>query len=233
VLAIETSTMMGGVAVMDEERGLLSEVRASVKAGHSERLMAECDHALQAAGVALGDLGALAVAIGPGSFTGLRIGLATAKGLAFGAGLRVVGVPSLEAMAWNLGLASWALASGPVCPMFDARRGQVWTAVFAPTPEGGMRRMVPEGAMHVRELLALVGGGERVVFAGEGAVLYRDEIASALGGRAVFAPPHLDAPSPAAVASLGIRLALAGEWADPSALAPRYIRKSGAETPPP
>ena len=117
ILAIETSTMLGGVAVMDDVKGLLVEVRASVKTGHSGKLMPEIDDALKRASLGIGDIDALCVTTGPGSFTGLRIGLSTVKGLAYSTGLPVVAVPTLEALAWN-----FPDFPCPVCPMLDARK---------------------------------------------------------------------------------------------------------------
>jgi tRNA threonylcarbamoyladenosine biosynthesis protein TsaB len=223
VLSIETSTMLGGVAVMDSEAGLLAEVRVNVKAGHSERLMAEVDQALRACGLGLDDLEVLSVAVGPGSFTGLRIGLGTAKGLAFRSGLRIAAVPSLEAFAMN-----FPFSAHPVCPMLDARKGEVYAGVFLNDGDE-TRRLVPETSAKAAELAGRLTGHERVVFAGEGAVIYREEILRALGGRALFAPPHLNVPSPASVAALGLRVAVKGNFEDPASLSPFYIRKSEAE----
>src|SRR5512140_2634782 len=101
ILAIETSTMLGGVAIMDEAEGLVIEVRLNVKTAHSERLMTGIDHALKQSGTAVSDIDVFGVATGPGSFTGLRIALSTVKGFAYATGKPVVSVPTLEAFAWN------------------------------------------------------------------------------------------------------------------------------------
>src|SRR5574341_1913357 len=101
VMGIETSTMQGGVALVSEQ-GLLSEYLLNVKATHTERLLPSIDQVLRDAGNTLDQVEGLAVAVGPGSFTGLRIGLSTAKGLAAAAGTPLVGVPSLRALAWGL-----------------------------------------------------------------------------------------------------------------------------------
>jgi tRNA threonylcarbamoyladenosine biosynthesis protein TsaB len=223
VLSIETSTMLGGVAVLDSDVGLLAETKVSVKTGHSERLMSEVDQALRACGLGLGDLDAVAVAVGPGSFTGLRIGLSTAKGLAFRTGLNIVAVPTLEAFAMN-----FPFSAHPVCPMLDARKGEVYAGVFVSGSEGA-RRLVPETSVRADELAMRLKGHEKVVFAGEGALIYREAITRAFQGEALFAPPHLNVPSPASVASLGLKKALDGEFSEPAALSPFYIRKSEAE----
>jgi len=223
VLAIETSTMVGGVAVMDSSRGLLSEVRARVKAGHSGKLMEEIDMALRAASLSLSDIGALCVTTGPGSFTGLRVGLSTVKGLSFSTGLPVVAVPTLEAMAWN-----FPRHPRPVCPMLDARKKEVYAALFD-TSSGALRRLMNEASIAARELAEALKAYGEVMLLGQGAEVYRRVFEEALGGRALFAPPHLTESSAASVAELGMGKALRGEFSEPASLRPFYIRKSEAE----
>lgn len=223
VLAIETSTMLGGVAVMDSEKGLLAEARVSVRAALSERLMTAVDFVLGQSNLDLGNMDALAVSVGPGSFTGLRIGLGTVKGLAFATGLPVVAVPTLEAYAMCLPYCRY-----PICPMLDARKKEVYAAVFS-HGEDGLRRILPERAVRAGDLAAMLTEYEAVVFVGQGAELYRREIEERMGPGALFAPPRLMTPSPAAVAEAGLARALRGEYSDPAALSPFYIRKSEAE----
>lgn len=222
VLAIETSTMLGGVAVVGDE-GLVVELRVNVRAAHSARLMSELDHALAASGLTLREVDALAVASGPGSFTGLRIGLGTAKGLSFATGLPVVSVPTLEAFAWE-----FPFSGHPVCPMLDARKKEVYAGVFQRRGQE-MERLLPETSIRARDLALSLKGHEKIVFAGQGAVLYAADIREALGDKALFAPSHLMVPSPAAVAWLGLRKAARGEFSDPATLSPTYLRKSEAE----
>lgn len=224
ILAIETSTMLGGAAVMDSGAGLLAEVRVNVKAAHSERLMSEVDYVLAQASCAVQDMDALAVATGPGSFTGLRIGLSTVKGLAFATGLPVVAVPTLEAFA-----SCFPYSACPVCPLLDARKKEVYAALFA-YEEGALKKLMPETAIKASELAVRLSGHGAVLFTGQGADIYREDITRVMGDRAVFAPAHLMAPSPAAVGWLGLGKALGGEFSDPAALSPFYIRKSEAET---
>jgi len=223
ILAIETSTMLGGVAVMDDARGLLSESRSAVKAGHSGRLMPEIDTALNRVSLTLADIDALCVTTGPGSFTGLRIGLSTVKGLAYSTGLPVVAVPTLEAFAWNL-----PAFAHPVCPMLDARRKEVYAGVFDTQGET-ITRLMEETSIKPDALASELKKYKKVMLVGEGAVLYKEVFMSALGQSALFAPAHLMVPSPASVAELGLKMALKGEFEDPATLSPRYIRKSEAE----
>ncbi len=117
ILAIETSTMLGGVAILDEYEGLIAEARLNVKSTHSERLMTAINHTLAQSDLRLSDIDAFAVAIGPGSFTGLRIALSTAKGLVYATGKPFVTVPTLEAFAWNFPFTRY-----PVCLMLDLIR---------------------------------------------------------------------------------------------------------------
>ena len=116
ILAIDTSTMLGGIAIMDESL-LIAESRLNVKSTHSERLMTEIEHCLKQSGVKISDIDVFAVATGPGSFTGLRIGLSTVKGFSYATGKPIVSVPTLEALAWNFPYSRY-----PVCTMLDARK---------------------------------------------------------------------------------------------------------------
>src|SRR5690242_19383342 len=124
VLALETSTLAGGVALMDGER-LVAEYVLDVGVTHSERLLAVIDRVLADARWAPRDLEGLAVSIGPGSFTGLRVGVSTVKGLAWALGLPIAAVPTLDAMAAAVPSSAW-----PVCPILTARRGEVYASLY-------------------------------------------------------------------------------------------------------
>jgi tRNA threonylcarbamoyladenosine biosynthesis protein TsaB len=240
ILAIDTSTMLGGIAITDDSLGLIAEVRLNVKSTHSERLMTEIDHILTQAGLTLSDMDVFAVAIGPGSFTGLRIGLSTVKGLSYATGKPIVSVPTLEALAWNFPYCNY-----PVCTMLDARKKEVYAALFL-WDNNGFIRLIDEVAINVLEFLKrfdennppsppLSKGGlgglshKRVIFTGEGALLYRDKIIEGMGGKAIIAPYDKMIPSPANVASLGIKKAQEGKFSEPISLVPFYIRRSEAE----
>jgi tRNA threonylcarbamoyladenosine biosynthesis protein TsaB len=239
ILAIETSTMLGGIAIADDTAGLIAEVRLNVKSTHSERLMTEINHVLQQSGLTSHDIDTFGVAIGPGSFTGLRIGLSTAKGFSYATGKPIVSVPTLEAFAWN-----FPYCRSPVCIMLDARKGEVYAALFQWT-EDGFVRLVGEVSARVEKLVEKITSGihplpsaktreemsgeERILFAGEGALLYRSKIEEMIGEKAVFAPLEKMVPSPANVASIGIQKALKGEFSEPVSLVPVYMRRSEAE----
>jgi tRNA threonylcarbamoyladenosine biosynthesis protein TsaB len=224
ILAIETSTLFGGLALMDSETGLMAEVRMSVKASHSERVMLNVDHVLKETGLSVGDLDAIAVSTGPGSFTGLRIAMSTAKGLSFASGVNVVGIPTLEAFAWALPLSCY-----PVCPMLDARRKEVYAGVFRINAGTRLERIMSETPIKPSYLADKLKELGPVVLMGQGAVFYKKVFEDSLGENAHFAPQHLMAPSPAALAYAGLKRVLAGDFDDPATIAPLYIRKSEAE----
>jgi tRNA threonylcarbamoyladenosine biosynthesis protein TsaB len=232
ILAIETSTLLGGVAVTDSSSGLIAEIRLNVKSTHSERLMTEVDHLLTRSMLTVSDIDAFAVSVGPGSFTGLRIGISTAKGFCCATGKPVVAVPTLEAFAWNFPFSRY-----PVCTLLDARKKEVYAALFR-WVDGGFVRLIDETSAKVETLLEKMkaegrrgdrGLFEKIVFAGEGVLLYAKEIKDALGEKAIFAPFDRMVPSPSVVASAGLRKALREEFSEPVGLVPLYIRRSEAE----
>jgi tRNA threonylcarbamoyladenosine biosynthesis protein TsaB len=221
VMGIETSTLRGGVALVSEQ-GVLSEHLFHVRATHAERLLPSIDRLLSEAGLALPELDGIAVAIGPGSFTGLRIGLSTAKGLAAAAGKAIVGVPTLEAMAWTV-----PFCAHPVCPVLDARKGEIYAALFRHQGERAIRLM-DDAALSPEELIARIH--EPTVFLGDGLAAYGEVLKRRLNELLLLPPLSLRGGGrPAAVAELGLRRLLAGEADDVVRLRPRYVRPSEAE----
>ena len=220
VLGVETSSLQGGVALVGE-RGLVAEYILNIEIKYSERLLPAIDRILVDAGLVVADLGGLAVAIGPGSFTGLRIGLSTAKGLAAASALPLVGVPTLPALAWGLPFACY-----PICPILDARKGEVYCAMFR-WAGGALAQVMEDAALAPAALAARIT--EPTIFVGEGVTVYGEFLGRTLGPRALFAPPPLAGARPAAVAALGREQLLRGERDDPAALIPRYLRPSEAE----
>lgn len=221
VLGIETSTPQAALALIDGDT-LVAEARLPTRTGEAERLLPAINGLLADAGLALRDLGGLAVAIGPGSFTGLRIGLATVKGLALGGGLAVVGVPSLDALAWQV---AWPATA--VVPLLDARRGELYGARFEPDGAGGVRRAGPDLALDAAGVDRLVGDATALLV-GPGAEAWREELSACLGPRGRFAPAGVVTPRGLAVARLAA-IRLAGGEVDPvERLVPRYVRGFGA-----
>lgn len=213
LLAVETSTLAGGVALLEGER-LRGEYLLDVNATHSERLMPAIDRLLADAGWTAADLQGLAVAVGPGSFTGLRIGLSTVKGLALALKLPIAPVPTLDAMA-----AALPFAGLPVCPVLDARKGEVYGCLYL-WDGTGMRRQWEYLALAPAALAARLT--EPAILLGDGARLIQTP-------HARLAPPHRRLPSPSAVGVLGLERLAAGQTVGAGDLVPIYLRPSEAE----
>jgi tRNA threonylcarbamoyladenosine biosynthesis protein TsaB len=233
ILAADTTTSILAIAVCEwgaplafrEAAGIAAEVVVECGRAHSERLLEATDWVLRQAGCGLDDMDALAISVGPGSFTGVRIGVAAFKGLAFGGGpsgknLPLVPVPTLDAMT-RVGVFS----DGVVCPMLDARMHEVYGAVYR-FREGGRERIAPDRVCPVERMIEAIE--EPALFLGDGADLYRDRILAARPD-ARFAPPHCSVPRAAAVAAEAVYLLDAEVCTDPALVVPVYLRKSQPE----
>jgi tRNA threonylcarbamoyladenosine biosynthesis protein TsaB len=216
LLAIETSTLAGSVALLDGDR-VVGETLLDIRLTHSERLMAMVDRLLRDCDLPPQGLEALAVAVGPGSFTGLRVGIATAKGLALALGLPVAPVPTLDAMASTL-----PFADAPVCPLLDARKGEVYLSLYVWTHDR-MERQWGYLALPPRQAVERLT--PPVILLGDGVAACRPYLAR--GAR--VAPPARSIPSAAVVGQLGQALLEAGGGVSPDALAPLYLRPCEAE----
>lgn len=240
ILAFDTATAACTVAVIAEGR-VRAELTLQVPRAHSVRLMPLIAQALREAGVDRRELDAIAVGVGPGSFTGLRIGLATAKGLAFALDRPVVPVSTLAAAAYGTGA-----QAGLVVPLLDAKRDQVFTAVYAAgdrDPATWEERMGPanlhidEVVERVRALRAELGHTwQFVTLCGDAAEQHAARFGLGdpdLSGAETFvrvAPPGSLLPRAASVAALGLSLLSRGGGVSPDALSPVYLRKSEAES---
>ncbi len=220
ILGIETSTRVCSVALVDSGQ-VAVEVTLNIGVHHAERLVPMVSDVLEQAGEALADLSGVAVASGPGSFTGLRIGMSTAKGLCAGADLPLVAVPTLMALAYQT-----ASQSMPVCPMLDARRGQVYAGLYRRQGEQVVR-LAPDAVTGVADLTRRLPNP--VLLVGEGTEAYRDEITACRGDAAQFAPGILGLPRAGSVALLGARRVAAGDVDDLSDAEPQYLRRSQTE----
>ncbi|WP_305041214.1 tRNA (adenosine(37)-N6)-threonylcarbamoyltransferase complex dimerization subunit type 1 TsaB [Geoalkalibacter sp.] len=220
LLAIDTATSAGSVALCRDET-LLGEILFNVRGTHSERLMATVRQLLVETGLSLAEVDAFAVVHGPGSFTGLRVGMASAQGLALATGRPVIGVSSLQVLAMNLGEAQM-----PVCALLDARKQEVYAGLFRmrrqhPQPLG------PEQVIAPAKLLPRLEGP--LLFVGEGARVYRVLIEAHFGAQAHFAPWPLNLPRASMAAALALERLRLAEDTGPHALKPAYIRASEAE----
>ena len=213
ILAIETSSRQLGVAAIDGER-LLSSYELLADYPHAVELPAAVTRVLQAASTTLDQVEAIMVDVGPGSFTGLRIGLAFVKALAFPRRTAVVGVASLDVLAANL-----PFASRLVCPILDAKQRNVYAALYR-LDAGRALRQSDYLLGPVDDVLALMK--EPAVFLGDGAALYRHRILERYP-EAQFADPELWLPRAATLARLGRERFLQGQRDDPATLVPLYL----------
>jgi len=183
--------------------------------------MATVDRVLMDTGLAIRDMDGYAVAIGPGSFTGLRIGLAAVKGLALVSGKPIAAVPTLKALAWNLPYAAY-----PVCPMLDARKNEVYAAMYR-FEENLLIDVMNEAVISLSRLSERIS--EKTIFTGEASHLFRGEIEKIFGDRALFAPRATILPSAATIAEIGLDMIKSGKQADLDSVTPMYIRRPEAE----
>jgi tRNA threonylcarbamoyladenosine biosynthesis protein TsaB len=219
LLLVDTSGSSCSVALSEGER-LLGEYILSHGRVRSASLLSAADSLLRETGLDIASLDAIAVTTGPGSFTGLRVGLATVKGIALAAGKNVIPLSSLAVLALNL-----PHSQHPVCPMFDARKKEVYAALYE-TREG-LCPVIPESVSSAEDFLARIPG--EAVFLGDGARTYRDTICSVMGRRARFAPASFDVPRPSSAIPLALGILNRGETIPPDLLLPSYIRLSEAE----
>ncbi len=220
VLGLDTSTVLGSVALCDGA-GLVAEVQARVRATHSESLLDHVDRVLDLAACKPTELELVAFGKGPGSFTGLRIGLATAKGLALGAGIPLVGVSSLLVLAMNA-----AGARDPVGVVLDARRGEVFVAAYHLRSQAADVVLEPCAAAPEeagRRLADAMGKGP-IVLVGNGLRVYGPVVVAALGDRAIVLPEAYDVPRGAHVARLGLERFRTAGPDDLAAVTPDYLR---------
>ncbi len=227
ILGIETATPHGGVALADGEGRLLARRWSIAASGYSRALMPMIEGLLAEGGARRPDLGAIGVSHGPGAFTGLRVGLVTAKTLAYALGVPLYPESTLEMLAL-----AWPGPGDVVCPLLDARRGEIYTALYRIEPDLEAQPLRAERAESLERLLealeALDVGPIR--FSGDGAALHEEALAARLGSRARFTPPPWNLPLPEIVALRAARALRAGRpGAPPFQAVPVYLRASDAE----
>ena len=222
LLALECSATAASAALCQEDK-VVGEYFLSTGQTHSQTLLPMAEQLLATSGETLAGLDCLAVTTGPGSFTGLRIGIAAIKGMALGAGKPCVGVSTLEALAWNL-----RGFEGVATAVMDARCGQVYGALFA-LEEGGVSRLTPDAALTIDQLGELAGETQKPVFlVGDGALLCYNTLSEKLPGLRL-APPHLRLQRAASVGALALEKFRAGQAVDCGLLTPSYLRLPQAE----
>ena len=222
ILGIESSSLVASAAVVENEV-TLAEYTVNYKKTHSQTLLPMIDEMMRLLDMEPSAVDAIAVSGGPGSFTGLRIGSATAKGLGLALKKPLIHVPTLDAMAYGL-----FGASGLICPMMDARRQQVYTGIYR--FEERFEIVMEQSALAVADLAERLNAlGERVIFLGDGVPVYEKQLAETLTVPYCFAPAHVNRQRAASVAALGAVYFAEGKTETAAENKPDYLRKSQAE----
>ncbi|MTI80289.1 MAG: tRNA (adenosine(37)-N6)-threonylcarbamoyltransferase complex dimerization subunit type 1 TsaB [Firmicutes bacterium] len=223
ILGIEAATPVAGVAVVNENK-VLAESFVNNKRTHSINLLPMIKKIIIDAGIKPEDLDGIAVSSGPGSFTGLRIGITTAKTLAHVWDLPAVPVSTLDALAYPL-----IGYDGLVCPILNARKNEVYTAVYQGS-NSNIKRLTDLMAVSLDELVRVLNQWQqKVLFLGDGVDIYRQQITENLSERAVFAARSVALPRGVTVAELGLMELKEGKGMPPLEMKPEYIRLSEAE----
>ncbi len=221
ILAIDTSTEIESVALLSEQE-LIGEYTLSCKVSHARRLMSTIELVLKDSKLTIKNIDGVALSLGPGSFTGLRIGVSTVKGLALAAKKPVVGISTLDALVFNL-----PFAKNLICPIIDATRGEVYTALYK--MDGGKvpTKLTEDLMISLEALLNMIR--QPAIFTGAGIKIYSELIQKKLGNLAEFPPGHLATVRASSVGQLGYLKLRQGMIEDLNSLSPTYIKPSEAE----
>lgn len=223
MLVLESSGLVASVALMEEDK-MVCEFTMNHKKTHSQTLLPMVDEMVKITGYDIKELDAVAISKGPGSFTGLRIGSATAKGLSQALNIPVVAVSSLEGLAANL-----YGTDDIICPIMDARRSQVYTGLFRYEGERLVAKM-EDTAIAVAELIDILNKkGEPVIFLGDGVPVYEKVLKEGLTVPYRFAPAHMNRQRASAVGILAVQYYKEGKVETSRDHKPEYLRKSQAE----
>ena len=223
ILGIDSSGLVASAAIADE-KNIIAEFTVNNKQTHSQTLLPMIEKVVDMSGIELEQIDAIAIAAGPGSFTGLRIGSATAKGIGLALKKPVVSVPTLEGLAYRV-----SVFDGIICPIMDARRNQVYTGIYK-MDKGNLVCLSEQKAVDIHEIMEeLEKYDEKVIFLGDGVEVQRETIEKEFKKEYCFAPIHLSKQSAAAVAVLGDIYFNQGKAEDAAEHNPIYLRKSQAE----
>ena len=228
LLALDSSGLVASVAILDGET-LVAEYTLNYKKTHSQTLLPMLDEIVKMTELDLESVDAIAVAAGPGSFTALRIGSATAKGLGLALKKPLIPVPTVDALAYNL-----YDSTGVICPMMDARRQQVYTGIYHFAGGTEFEELVAQEAGPVEDIIKKCNElgqklGKPVIFLGDGVPVYKDIIEELCNAEYSYAPAHLSRQRAGAVAIRAMKLYEEGKAEPASDHAPIYLRKSQAE----
>ena len=223
ILALDSSGLVATVAILEDEQ-MIAEYTVNYKKTHSQTLLPMLDEIVKMTEFDLATVDAIAVAGGPGSFTGLRIGAATAKGLGLALGKPLIHIPTVDGMAYGL-----YGHSGLICPIMDARRSQVYTGLYR-FIDDEFQVVEAQMAISVAELIQKINVyGEKVTFLGDGVPVYREQFKNGLTCEYAFAPAHLNRQRAGAVGALGMKYYQEGKIESARDHKPDYLRLSQAE----
>uniref|UniRef100_UPI004056D0D2 tRNA (adenosine(37)-N6)-threonylcarbamoyltransferase complex dimerization subunit type 1 TsaB n=1 Tax=Acetatifactor sp. TaxID=1872090 RepID=UPI004056D0D2 len=227
ILGLDSSGLVASVAIVEDDC-VRAEYTTDYKKTHSQTLLPMLEELRDMIELDLQSLDAIAIAAGPGSFTGLRIGAATAKGLGLALEKPLVEVPTLEGLAYNL----WG-STNLICPLMDARRNQVYTGIYEFIKEGSSYRLQvveDQCAIDVTEIISKLNAmGREVIFLGDGVPVYRKTIEEQMKVPYTFAPAGNNRQRAASVAALGAVYYTQGKTVTAAEHQPEYLRKSQAE----
>ncbi len=223
ILAIDSSSLVVAVAVVDDEK-VLAEYIVNYKKTHSQTLLPMLGEISKMIDLDLNEIDAIAVSGGPGSFTGLRIGSATAKGLGLALEKPLIHIPTLEAMAYN-----FYDTEKLICPIMDARRGQVYAGIYT-FVDNEFKTVMDQTPMMMEELMAKINElNKEVIFLGDGVPVFKEYIDENATVHFEYAPAHLSRQRASSAGALGLKYYAAGKIETADAHEPDYLRLSQAE----
>lgn len=223
ILALDSSGLVASVAIASEE-ALLAEYTINYKKTHSQTLLPMLDEIIRMADLDISDIDAIAVSAGPGSFTGLRIGSATAKGLGLALDKPIIPIPTVDGLAYNL-----YGTDKMVCPIMDARRDQVYTGLYE-FIDDRLNVISPQKALSIDELVEEINQiGRETIFLGDGVPIHRERIENKMKNDYEFAPIHMNRQRAGAIAALGLQYYRLGQVESADQHQPVYLRMSQAE----
>ncbi len=221
ILTIENSGMCGSIALISGSH-CIAEHSLLSKLTHSKRLLSTLDRVMVETETHWSDIDAIAISLGPGSFTGLRIGLSTVKGLAMATGIPLIGISSLDGLACQ-----FSFTSQLICPLLDARKKEVYAALYRASENGCIELISDYLVLPPAELIGRID--EPTIFIGDGVEVYRDLLQEKLGRNALFANGHLNFAKASSIGFLALAKWQQKDFLDPASVTPTYIRPSDAE----
>ncbi|HHX56165.1 MAG TPA: tRNA (adenosine(37)-N6)-threonylcarbamoyltransferase complex dimerization subunit type 1 TsaB [Clostridiales bacterium] len=223
VLAIDSSGLVASVAIVTEDE-LLAEYTINYRKTHSQTLLPMLDEIVKITNIDLKDIDAIAISKGPGSFTGLRIGSATAKGLAMVLDIPIIPVATVDGLAYNL-----YKSDNVICPLMDARRNQVYTGLYK-WIDGEFKVLLEQRPLAIEEISEEINKiAEEVIFIGDGIKVFENQLKETIKVNYSFAPAHLSRQRAGAIGALGIKYYKKGIMTDADEFVPTYLRMSQAE----